>query len=78
MFVASVAFAFMASAGLEIATDTVTNATNISSLATKNSGLVAEMATRFSVLMMNIGHFLKYVVLLKNYMGRPLLKKHSK
>ena len=27
--------------GLEIATDTVTNATNIFSLATKNSGLVA-------------------------------------
>ena len=33
--------------GLEIATDTVANATNIFSLATKNSGLVAEVATRF-------------------------------
>ena len=34
-------------AGLEIVTDTVTNATNIFSLATKNSGLVAKVATRF-------------------------------
>ena len=34
-------------AGLEIATDTVANATNIFSLATKNSGLVAKVATRF-------------------------------
>ena len=34
-------------AGLEIATDTVANATNISPLATKNSGLVATMATTF-------------------------------
>ena len=34
-------------AGLEIATDTVANATNIFSLATKNSGLVATEATRF-------------------------------
>ena len=33
--------------GLEIATDTVANATNIFFLATKNSGLVAEVATRF-------------------------------
>ena len=33
--------------GLEIATDTVANATNIFSLATKNSGLVAKVATRF-------------------------------
>ena len=33
--------------GLEIATDAVTNATNIFSLATKNSGLVATLATRF-------------------------------
>ena len=31
----------------EIATDTVANATNIFSLATKNSGLVAKVATRF-------------------------------
>ena len=36
-----------APAGLEIATDTVANATNIFSLATKNSGLVAKVATRF-------------------------------
>ena len=35
------------STGLEIATDTVANATNIFSLATKNSGLVAKVATRF-------------------------------
>ena len=34
-------------AGLEIATDTVANATNIFSLATKNCGLVAKVATRF-------------------------------
>ena len=34
-------------AGLEIATDTVANVTNIFSLATKNSGLVAKGATRF-------------------------------
>jgi len=33
--------------GLEIATDTVANAINIFSLATKNSGLVANVATRF-------------------------------
>ena len=34
-------------AGLEIATDTVANATNIFSLATKNSSLVAKVVTRF-------------------------------
>ena len=34
-------------AGLEIAADTVANATNIISLATKNSGLVDKVATRF-------------------------------
>ena len=34
-------------AGLEIATNTVANATNSFSLATKNSGLVATLATRF-------------------------------
>ena len=33
--------------GLEIATDTVANVTNIFSSATKNSGLVATLATRF-------------------------------
>ena len=32
---------------LEIVTDTVTNVTNIFSLVTKNSGLVAKVATRF-------------------------------
>ena len=34
-------------AGLEIATDMVANSTNILSLATKNSGLVATLDTRF-------------------------------
>ena len=34
------------SAGLESATDTVVSATNIFSLAIKNSGLVATLATR--------------------------------
>ena len=34
------------SAGLESATDTVVNATNIFFLAIKNSGLVATLATR--------------------------------
>ena len=34
-------------AGLEIATDTVANATAIFSLVTKNSGLVAALVTRF-------------------------------
>ena len=34
------------SPGLEIATDTVANATSIFSLATKTSGLVATLATR--------------------------------
>ena len=33
--------------GLEIATDMVANATNIFSLATKNSSLVATLATTF-------------------------------
>ena len=33
--------------GLEIATDTVANATNVFSLVTKNSSLVAKLATRF-------------------------------
>ena len=36
-----------ANPGLEIATDMVANATNIFSLATKNSGLVTKVATRF-------------------------------
>ena len=34
-------------AGLEVATDTVANVTNIFSLVTKHSGLVATLATRF-------------------------------
>ena len=34
-------------ARLEIAADTVANATNIFSLATKNSGLVTTLVTRF-------------------------------
>ena len=34
-------------AGLKIVTDKVTNATSIFSLATKNFGLVATLATRF-------------------------------
>ena len=34
-------------AGLEIATDTVPNATNIFSLATKTSGLMATLVNRF-------------------------------
>ena len=33
--------------GLQIATNTVVNATNIFSLVTKNSGLFATLATRF-------------------------------
>ena len=37
----------MRNAGLEIATDTDANATNIFSLVTKNSGLVAIVVTRF-------------------------------
>ena len=36
-----------AETGLKIATDKVANATNIFSLATKNSSLVAKVATRF-------------------------------
>ena len=34
-------------AGLEMVTDTVANATNIFSLATKNSGLVTTLVTKF-------------------------------
>ena len=36
--------------GLEIATDTVANVTNIFSLATENSGLVATLAPGFSMI----------------------------
>ena len=38
---------FQNSAGLEIATFMVANATNIFSMATKHSGLVATLETRF-------------------------------
>ena len=51
--------------GLEIATDMLANATNVLSLATKNSGLGTKMATCFSMLMTNNGHFLKYCAPLK-------------
>ena len=44
--VARITFTF-SSTGLEIVTDRVANVTNIFSLATKNSGLVATLATRF-------------------------------
>ena len=44
---AAVRFLHSPGTGLEIATDTVANATNIFSLATKNSSLVAKLATRF-------------------------------
>ena len=37
----------LAGSGIKIATDTVTNATNIFSVPTKNSGLVAKVATGF-------------------------------
>ena len=36
-------------AGLKIATDMLANATNIFSLGTKNSSLVAKVATRFKL-----------------------------
>ena len=38
---------FQNSAGLEIVTDMVANATNIFSMATKNSGLVTTLEIRF-------------------------------
>ena len=47
MYTQKIAVIFDHSTGLEIATDMVANATNIFSLATKNSGLVAKVATRF-------------------------------
>ena len=43
----SLSYVGITAAGLEIATDTVANATNLFSLATKNSGLVVKVATRF-------------------------------
>ena len=36
------------------------------------------MVTHFSVLLMGNDHFVRYFALLKNYMGRSLLWKHSK
>ena len=44
--VARITFTF-SSSGLKIATDRVANVTNIFSLATKNSGLFATLATSF-------------------------------
>ena len=38
---------FLATTGLETATDTVANAANFFSLATKNSSLVAKVAAKF-------------------------------
>ena len=40
-------FPFVFVTGLETATDTVANATNFFSLATKNSSLVAKVANKF-------------------------------
>ena len=46
--------------GLKIATNVVANVTNISSLATKNSGLVA---TDFGSLHADVSYFLDYISL---------------
>ena len=46
-FTSNVRLSVTETAGLEIVTDMVTNATNIFSLVTKNSGLVATLVTRF-------------------------------
>ena len=46
-FTSNVWLSVTETAGLEIVTDMVTNATNIFSLVTKNSGLVATLVTRF-------------------------------
>ena len=46
-FTSNVWLSVIETAGLEIVTDMVTNATNIFSLVTKNSGLVATLVTRF-------------------------------
>ena len=40
-------YTYILTSGLETATDTVANATNFFSLATKNSSLVAKVATKF-------------------------------
>ena len=46
-FTSNVWLSVTETAGLQIVTDMVTNATNIFSLVTKNSGLVATLVTRF-------------------------------
>ena len=53
-------------AGLEIVTDTVTNATNIFSLVTKNSGLVATLVTRF-LYDLHLGKLIKRVKLKQTF-----------
>ena len=53
-------------AGLEIATDAVTNATNIFSLATKNSDLVATLVTRF-LYDLQLGKLIKRVKLKQTF-----------
>ena len=53
-------------AGLETATDTVTNVTNIFSLATKNSGLVATLMIRF-LYDLHLGKIIKRVMLKQTF-----------
>ena len=53
---------------------TISNATNISSLATKNSGLVAIIATTLRI---NNGYLRRPYVLLENHIERSSLLKHS-
>ena len=59
--------------GLKIATDTVANATTMSFLKAKNSGLVAIIATPLSTLTINNGYFCTHYVLLENHIERSLL-----
>ena len=56
---------------------TFTNATNISFLATKNSGLVATIATSFLYVGINNGYLRRPYVLLENHIERSSLLKHS-
>ena len=57
---------------------TIYNATNISFLATKSSGLVAIIATSFlNVEKFLNGYLLTSYVLLENHIERSLLLKHS-
>ena len=56
---------------------TFTNATNISFLATKNSGLVATIATSFLYVGINNGYLRRPYVLLENHIERSSLRKHS-